>query len=455
MEIELYFSDVFGVTEEILDDYGAFNISLITDLPLFIDPFLLFNSEKEEYQRLHDNIIEYLRFLKKKSDDGCVTRPLLKSWYLFSEVKQTWLGFCETGNSGRGLGEGFAKALDKNLIIVFRNFGEERITRGSHLEKLCLIRSGVGRDMISDFTTNLIKDYLLNYTQKFAEQYINLSKTKIVGVDKVFFDYKLERWMPKKFRLPFYDDDYVLITPKDILTKDDTWINYSDMINNFEEIPNAIENDVLRAQINNYFISKIPTDKEPSREELKWAIENTLQRYPQLLDYYIKQKEDDGDKAVAASNVKVSDSHILYIKQFGHLVYLLKHQTNFYKIVETTKEETKQKIEFFKDVIENKGGHHIFYLKGKPIRREADIHILFRLTWHYTFSDVSREVDDGRGPADFKISKGAADKTLVEFKLASNTQLKETLKNSLKFMLRPVMPKLAIKLLFILQKVNF
>ena len=33
----------------------------------------------------------------------------------------------------------------------------------------------------------------------------------------------------------------------------------------------------------------------------------------------------------------------------------------------------------------------------------------------------------GRGPADFKISSGAKDKTLVEFKLAKNSQLKRNL----------------------------
>jgi len=53
--INLYFSDVFGVTEKTLDQYGAF-ISLITDLPLFIDPFLLFYSDKPEYQKLHNDI---------------------------------------------------------------------------------------------------------------------------------------------------------------------------------------------------------------------------------------------------------------------------------------------------------------------------------------------------------------------------------------------------------------
>ena len=37
-----YFTEHFGIAADALDDYGAFNVSLITDLPLFIDPFLLF-----------------------------------------------------------------------------------------------------------------------------------------------------------------------------------------------------------------------------------------------------------------------------------------------------------------------------------------------------------------------------------------------------------------------------
>jgi len=41
--------------------------------------------------------------------------------------------------------------------------------------------------------------------------------------------------------------------------------------------------------------------------------------------------------------------------------------------------------------------------------------------------DVNREVDNGRGPVDFKISRGSKDSTLVEFKLASNSQLKRNL----------------------------
>ena len=48
--MKVYFSDIFNVNTSAIEEYGAFNISLINDLPLFIDPFLLFNSKKQEYQ---------------------------------------------------------------------------------------------------------------------------------------------------------------------------------------------------------------------------------------------------------------------------------------------------------------------------------------------------------------------------------------------------------------------
>jgi len=52
---------------------------------------------------------------------------------------------------------------------------------------------------------------------------------------------------------------------------------------------------------------------------------------------------------------------------------------------------------------------------------------MYDLTWFGSISDVNREVNNGRGPVDFKISRGARDSSLVEFKLASNKQLRANL----------------------------
>jgi hypothetical protein len=88
--VRIYFSDYFGLEPKVIQDYGAFNISLINDLPLFIDPFLLFHSNRQDYQELHKDIIRYVTFLRGKAD---VVLPsgALKAWFSFKEVKQTWL----------------------------------------------------------------------------------------------------------------------------------------------------------------------------------------------------------------------------------------------------------------------------------------------------------------------------------------------------------------------------
>ena len=146
--MDLYFSDHFKVRKADLEKYGAFNISLISDLPLFIDPFLLFNSKNEEYRRLHAEIIEYLIFLKDKSASGSIDDGALRAWYVFKEVRQNWFGFSVVGNKGSGLDMDFARALNESLYKVFSEFGKERVTKGSHLEKLYLIKAGVGKDNI-------------------------------------------------------------------------------------------------------------------------------------------------------------------------------------------------------------------------------------------------------------------------------------------------------------------
>lgn len=63
-KIKVYFSDFFEVDEDIIEEYGAVNISLINDLPLFIDPFLLFNSKNPDFQKIHKEMINYLMFLQ-------------------------------------------------------------------------------------------------------------------------------------------------------------------------------------------------------------------------------------------------------------------------------------------------------------------------------------------------------------------------------------------------------
>jgi hypothetical protein len=425
--MELHFSQHFNVPSELLESYGAFDISVISDLPLFIDPFLLFNSNKSEYQELHESILTYLRFFRDKATEGELDESLITSWYRFKEVKQNWLGFTVLGNDGHGLGRDFAKALHEALGTVLSDFGSERITRSSHLEKACLLRPKVGRDSISDFTTNLIKEYLLSYTQEFAKYHLRPEQCRAFRVPKVRFNYETESWEEDTFYLPALGKDFVLLTPEDILTRDDTWISNTDLIQSFHCIPEALPDAELRAQVNNYFRNHLA--RNPSKRDRDLAAQATLRAFPELLDYYIRMKEDSGDTAESVSKEKVRDTRHVFVEQLQALVADLSTRTDFYSRGRSSYKEVLERVHAFKHYVEHQDGYKLINRAGRPFAQESEVHIYFGLMWFGSLFDVNREPNNGRGPVDFKVSFGAGDKALIEFKLASNTQLERNLKN--------------------------
>lgn len=436
---KVYFSDFFEVSSHLIEQYGALNISLINDLPLFVDPFLLFNSAKPEYKRLHEQMLEYLGFLRDEAvkANGHIPHDLLRAWYSFPEIKQTWLGFSRNGNMGRGPGLEFARSLSSSLNGVFRDFDKSNVAN-PHIEKFCLIKEGIGRDNISDFTTNLIHEFLLDYTQTFCKKYINPQFLRKFSIRHVSFNYDTSSWKTKDFILPCFNGSYVLLTPKDILTKDENWINKKDLALNFLDIAASIPNEQLRAQLNYYFHSALPKHKtktgkikENSLSEKINAISVVVQNCPEFLDYYLKYKEDRSQEASAFAGNKVDEVENIFVKQLPTLLNWLHQNTTFYNVEANTREATYRRIMYLKECIENQGGYRIFYNKHKPVSNEVDLHIMFKLTWYGTLYDVNREVNNGTGAVDFKISNGALDMSLVEFKLASNTQLKKNLSNQL------------------------
>jgi len=425
-DVKLLFSDYFEVAPEVIEKYGAYNISLVSDLPLFIDPFLLFNSSKNVYKALHEEIITYLEFLKEKSSGNLTDAGLISAWYKFPEVYQNWFGFSINGNKGRGLGKDFAAALNNNFYKLFPNYGKENISKGTHLEKLCLVKEGVGRDNISDFTTNLIKHYLAEYTQEFSKQYINPKLCSIYSLQKSEFNYDTETWITKDYFLPSFRNDFILLTPKNILTRDEVWINKNDLVDDFDRILVSISNDELRSQLNNYLIKVL--GRRHTKKEKAEAVRGAILQSPEFIDYYIKYKEENGEQAQSISAEKVVQSEILYLEQFKSFISLVNQKTKFYSLDSNSYTAALERAKYLKHVIEHCDGYRRFYLGDEPIGREEDLKILYRMTWFACEFDFNTEVNNGRGPADAIVSMGSRDKTVAEFKLASNSKLEENLK---------------------------
>jgi hypothetical protein len=422
--MELHFSQHFNIDPRVLQGYGAFDISVVSDLPLFVDPFLLFHSTKQEYQDLHQSILRYLYFLRDTATED-LDPATIRNLYRFKEVKQNWLGFSVLGNGGSGLGQTFADALHSSLGSILQGFGSETVTRTSHLEKLCLIRPGVGRDNISDFTTNLIKDYLCQYTSTFAQEFLRDDQVQEFAVTRAAFNFGTRSWETRRYTLPALRGDYVLLTPIDMLTCDETWINHSDLVRQFPHLPEALPDAELRAQVDRYFRDRL--GKDPTAEVRAGAIEATVRRYPQLIDFYIRKKEDEGEQAEAVSSRRVRVADEVFVDQLRRLLTDLDTRTDFYNKPASSYEECLDRARHFKHYIEDQDGYRLINRDGQPFSNEKEVQLYFGLVWYGSAFDVNREPDNGRGPVDFKISKGSIDKSLIEFKLGSNSKLKRNL----------------------------
>lgn len=457
--MKIYFSDFFEIDETVLEVYGAFNISLINDLPLFIDPFLLFGSKKEDYQSLHKSIIRYLTFLKGKAEKGITHDAQIQSWYIFPEVKQNWLGYSKIGNSGHGLNMKFGRAFSSSIHIVFDDLGKEIITQTNHLEKAGLFEIGVGKDNISDFTTNLIKNFLCEYTQTFAESNIDKKFLAKVTVEKAYFDYNFERWMQKTYTLPQLFGDYVILTPRDLLTKDDNWINSNDLRGNFTGILNSIPNQQLRHEVFNYYLNCLPKtekNKKNTQKEITKAVHETISKFPEVIKFYVKLKEENKESAKNLSKQNVETVEAIFIQNLQEFVQLLLETSDFYNISPNSSyDEALARIKYLKKVIEDNDGYRLFYIDGNPLKREEDLQIIYRLTWFASDFDINRETNNGRGPVDYAISRGSSDKTLVEFKLASNSKLKQNLEKQVEIYENANSTKKSIKVILYFDAIEF
>lgn len=432
----MFFSEKFNVSSEVIETYGAVDISLVCDVPLFVDPMLIFNSKKPEYKTLHEEIIKYFHFLYKKAENGLAKKEI-GAWFNFNEVPNNWLGYSLVGNKGLALGQKYAEFLYNNIAFAINTNG---ISSSGHIEKILLLYEGSGKDKISDLTVNLIKGYLCDYTEKFAKEYIDSKYLKKLPVEKAYFNYETESFVSKEYTLPYiYNEkgkiEYVLLTPYDLLREDEPAINRKDFFDSYDSVRMTIENEALRTYVNNYLSRAVREYEENQRRNKRRVSEKSIakiekkaftelvQEYPELYDYYIKYKENNADLNNVISKEEVEEQLQRLIIAAKNLITIF-GQDN-YEIKEncTAREEAKNRIKYFKHIIEECDGYKNLYVNGKQIARENDLQRLFKFVWYGTDYKVDAEVNNGRGYADFIVSKGQSNQNIIEFKLASNSSL--------------------------------
>ena len=219
------------------------------------------------------------------------------------------------------------------------------------------------------------------------------------------------------------------------LREDEPSINKKDFYDSYDRIRVAIENDTLRAYVNNYIELAVKRYEENQRRNHKAAREKSIKKiekgafrelvrvYPELYDYYIKLRETDSEQirseCISELNTQLEKLFVASQK----IIALIENSD--YQVNEklTAREEAKERLRYFKHVIEECDGYKNLYVKGVQIAKENDLQRLFRFVWYGTSYKVDAETNNGRGQTDFIISKGQNNQNIVEFYLASNSTL--------------------------------
>jgi hypothetical protein len=231
------------------------------DVPVGIDPFLLFKSRDPVYREQHSILIKAFN-----AGIGAIRRRELAEAsriFDFPEVSAIGLGYTHRGKRGSGVG-----AYLTSLIIETLAGSPGLQERGiRHVEEMQLVSAGIGPDRISDITANILKGFLVEYTQR---QCAIWGLPLKVGVPvEHLYNPSTERWEDSYEDLPVspVDGAPILLVPRRIV-RVLPWINYDDFFRTeFSAYLNARRHSATQAKAVGATRNESTTSEERNAKE--------------------------------------------------------------------------------------------------------------------------------------------------------------------------------------------
>lgn len=207
MRVSRYFR--LGLSQPALD---FVDVDVNADTAVFVDPHAIRSIESEftdECVSLIQNFFGEILRLAKTGDDVSA-RALLDP---LREPNETHLGLSKGESRGRALGEYLANEIWKNLKA------SKAIKTGliEDLEDTLLLIDGIGPDIISDVTTNIIRGPLIAYTAEMCSA-CGMPLTHNVDPGPLWNPLK-KRWEERYASLPYGPKAKLLLIPKAIVRK--------------------------------------------------------------------------------------------------------------------------------------------------------------------------------------------------------------------------------------------
>jgi hypothetical protein len=264
------------------------------DVPVGIDPFLLFKSRDPEYRRMHIQLLAVFNdgiAAVRNGNLGEANRILD-----FPEVSPIGMGYTRLGKRGSGVGT-YLSSLIIETVTKSPSLQERGI---KHIEEMQLLSAGIGPDRVSDMAANILKSFLIQYTQRQSDIWGLPLKTG-VPISHIY-DASSQQWRDSYEDLPVspIDGTPILLVPRRIV-RSLPWINYDDF---------------FRTEFKSYLSAKSQTSRQahttqdnPNQaSKAKPEVVTVTRSDISLVDRYVKSREQQAAGARPALDYIDSDS---------------------------------------------------------------------------------------------------------------------------------------------------
>jgi len=191
------------------------------DIPLYVDPFLLWRSPSQQDQALHTSLINAFNNLGSLMRQG-QSEKAIAILIAVSECDEVGLGSSAT-RTGRRIGRHKAK----EILSLFETVPEYGRGGFRHFEEIQFFVEGISKDRVSDIACSFIKSFLIDFT-------IDQCKTLGIPMQKCaienVYEYRTNKLITaKEIPVPVSPSTGkpLILVPKRWL-RFTPWINYDD-----------------------------------------------------------------------------------------------------------------------------------------------------------------------------------------------------------------------------------
>jgi hypothetical protein len=402
----IQFSEHFGISETLLDKLGVLDPTLNVDVKLFVDPLLLEGSKHAEIRKsaksFRNYFVEIIKLLVASKREGDVAWREAQRRLQFSEVPGTCLGYSAASIRGSA----FGPQLSYRVLSTAKEIVDMGVVDPDLFVALPLLEEGVGPDLISDMTTNIILADLIEFNTRVLKSLDVPTKLFQFGAHSIQLPLNPTAARPTP----------IILLPKDVLRE-------LPIAQDWDSVCEAArKNALLRATTNRLIGAIWKAKNRRQKGEIRKTVLASKDAFDALMQSIHEAKKTSYDFEKDPQGLLKWRDLLASAAREEPLILMLAADSSIDDVYDIVLKIVNQ----FCFLVEEKGLWKELWEGVKRRPEKSAQRIFFAVAYSYCEAnniDVSPEMDTGTGVVDFKFSAGAKARVMVEIKLSDNSKV--------------------------------